>query len=229
MAAWTRILKIVSVNLSSDPCFSILSRFVIAARVSVSADSSSNFSSSEDLRHQRFNHQLTRSFPENSNHAPKSHFLYLIALPVSIKFHNPETETPHHNTQNAFLLKLIHFVGFCFYFRQRCPAGSQINSSRMFKPIHGDDGQLIALRQRLWLSRPRLRQRRLACSVCMTRFRRRSASWRPCRRMCRCTFRAGRFRSSSPSYGGKHHNGYRIYRRFQPSWYAWPESRRKTM
>lgn len=39
----------------------------------------------------------------------------------------------------------------------------------------------------------------------------------PCRRKCRCTCCAGWFRSSSPSYAGRHHNGYRTCQWFRPS------------
>lgn len=49
------------------------------------------------------------------------------------------------------------------------------------------------------------------------------ANYLPFHRSCKCTWSAGWFRSSSPSYAGKHHSGYHIYRWFRPSLYAWPE------
>lgn len=96
-------------------------------------------------------------------------------------------------------------------------------TKKMFKPFHGDVGPRIWLKRQLWLNTPMLHRQRHACISCRPRFRHTISSLRPFRRMCRCIFRAGRFQSSSPFYGGRHHNGYHIYQRFQPSSYAWPK------
>lgn len=95
----------------------------------------------------------------------------------------------------------------------------------IFSSSREDDGLQIVLKRQLLLSRPMRHQRRLAYISCTTKCQRMIASWRPCRRMCRCTSRAARSQSSSPSYGAMHHNGYRIYQQFQPSSCASPETR----
>lgn len=76
---------------------------------------------------------------------------------------------------------------------------------------------------RLLLNKPMHLQRQLVYISCMTKFQHKISSWHLCHRMCRCTFRVGRFQFSSPSYEEKHHILCRIYQQFQPSWYAWPK------
>lgn len=50
-----------------------------------------------------------------------------------------------------------------------------------------------------------------------------TANWNlPFHRKSMYILNVGWFQFFSPFYGGRHHNGYHIYPRFRPSWYAWP-------